>query len=271
MTNSPILSREPRPVDVRCTTDWLRRHDLSESPSTSLLSARLAVRRRARTLGSILLALLILGAAAIQVSNGLVISPFGPDGTKPLLLGALVAGLLMGRTLLDAWIRRVDRQVGMTLTRRAAHPAQPGLRALLGRPYAIVSAASYAGAFALAGGALAVGDDTVRRAAVVLLVAVAGVGLGTILQLRELLARPVVAEDEISLTADVIMRIEDARESTNPAILWALPMVLVFGFAPGWWNAAAVGFVLVGLAAFIAVQYTTACAADVARNVVGVR
>ena len=76
---------------------------------------------------------------------------------------------------------------------------------------------------------------------------------------------------EVSLTADVIMRIEDVRESTAPTVLWSLPMVLVFGSAPAWWNAASIGFVLLGMATLIAIQVRTPGAAAMARHVVGVR
>jgi hypothetical protein len=55
---------------------------------------------------------------------------------------------------------------------------------------------------------------------------------------RHLLVRPVVAEDEDSLTADVAMRIKDARELTAPGVLLTMPMVLLIGKALGWWNVA---------------------------------
>lgn len=275
MTDDSPLSGGSRPADVRNAESWLLRHGLGEGPPTPLLTARLAVRRRARILGSVLSALLIIGAALVQVSDRTATPAFGgfqPEGpTKVLLLSVLIVALLLAQTLLDAWIRRVDRQAGAALARRAAHPVQPGWRALLGRPYAVMSAGTLAGAFALGASALVVGEGAVRHTAVVLLVAVAGVGLGAALQLRELLARPVVAEDEVSLTADVIMRVEDARESTAPTVLWSLPVVLLFGSAPGWWNVAALGFVVLGLAAYIAVQARAPRAADLARHVLGVR
>ncbi|MBT2229472.1 hypothetical protein [Nonomuraea sp. NEAU-A123] len=264
MTNSSMPGAGPRRADVRCAGTWLLRHGLGDGPPTPLLTARLAVRRRVRLLGSVLSAVLILGAALVQVSDWPATSAFGGFGshgpTKVLVLGAFIVGLLVVRTLLDTWVRRVDRRAGVALARRA----------LLGRPYAALAAGTFAGAFALGVSALVVGEGTARQAAVVLLVAVAGVGVGAALQLRELLAQPVVAEGEVSLTADVIMRVEDARDSTAPTTLWSLPMVLLFGSAPDWWNAASIGFVLLGLAAYIAVQVRTPCAAAMARHVMGV-
>jgi hypothetical protein len=275
MANSSVPGAGPRPADVRYAGTWLLQHGLGDAPPTPLLAARLAVRRRARLLGSVLLAALILGAALAQGFDRLATSAFGgfqPRRPTPvLLLTVLIVALLLARALLDAWIRRVDRQAGAALARRAAHPVQPGWRAVLGRPHAAFAAGTFAGALALGASALAVGEGTARHAAVVLLVAVAGVGVSAALQLRELLARPVVAEDEISLTADVVMRVEDARESIAPAVVWSLPVVLLFGSAPGWWNAASLGFVVLGLAANIAVQARTPCAADMARDVVGAR
>ncbi|MFI6503836.1 hypothetical protein [Nonomuraea typhae] len=250
---------------------WLLRHGLGDTPLTPLLAARVTVRLRARVLGSVLLAVLILGASAVRAAD-LVASKSGTHRSTPVLvLGVLIVGLLLIRALLDAWVRRADRRAGATLARRAAHPIHPDWLGLLGRPYALVAAGTFAGALALGAGALAVGEETVRYGAVILLVALAGVGVGTILQLRELLARPVVAEDEDSLTADFVMRIEDARESTSPAVLWSLPPVLLFGSAPSWWNAAAIGFVLLGLAAYVVVHARTPGCVTMARRVVAAR
>ncbi|MFI7126799.1 hypothetical protein ACIBQ1_13980 [Nonomuraea sp. NPDC050153] len=260
-------------ANIRSAGTWLAQHGLGDSPPTPLLATRLAARSRARLFGSVLLAVLFLVAALAQVSGPLAKSASGgpgPGGPTPvLILGASIVGLLLVRTLFDAWVRRVDRQAGAALARRVAHPVQPGWRDLLGLPYAGLAAGTFAGAFALGASALAVGEGTMRQAAVVLLIAVVGVGAGAVLQLRELLARPVVAEDEVSLTADVIMRIEDARESAAPSVLGALPMVLLFGFAPGWWNVAALVFLVLGVAAHIAVHVRTPCAATMARHMVG--
>lgn len=267
MANSSMPDAGLRPVDVLCARDWLQGHGLSDGPPTPLLTARLAVRRRARLLGSLLQAAFIPGAALALTFGG-----FGSQRPVPVLaLSALVVGLLLARTLIDAWVRRVDRRAGAALARRAAHPVQPGWRALLGRPYAVLAGGTFVGAVALGVSALAVGEGTARYAAVVVLVAVVGVGAGEALQLRELLARPVVAEDEVSLTADVVMHIEDVRESAAPTTLCSLPMVLLFGSAPGWWNAACLGFLVLGMAAYVAVHVRAPRAAAIARNVVGAR
>ncbi|MEZ7124323.1 hypothetical protein ACBR40_03215 [Nonomuraea sp. AD125B] len=261
-----------RPGDVRQAGDWLARHGLGEARPTPLLAARLAARRRARLADHLMLAVLIIAAALAQL-NLFLAAPGGPGSESwtwwPLLmLAGLVAALLVTRTLLEAWVRRIDRGAGAALARRAAHPVQPGWRALLGRPYALWTAGTYAAALALAGSALTLDGAGVRQAALVLLVALAGVGAVALLQVRDLLARPVVAEDELSLTADVIMRIEDARESTSPGTVWCLPMVLLFGTAPGWWRAASLSLVLLGLAALVVIQTRTPDSAAMARRIV---
>ncbi|WP_157253777.1 hypothetical protein [Nonomuraea typhae] len=260
-----------RPAAARLADAWLLRHGLGDTPLTPLLAARVTVRLRARALGSVLLAVLILGASAVRAAD-LVAGASGPHRSTPVLvLGVLIVGLLLLRALLDAWVRRADRRAGATLARRAAHPIQPDWLELLGRPYALVAAGTFVTALALGAAALAVGEESVRYGAIVLLVALAGVGVGTVLQLRELLARPIVAEDEDSLTADFVLRIEDARESTSPAVVWSLPPILLFGSAPSWWTAAAVGFVLLGLAAYVVVHARTPGCVAMARHVVAAR
>ncbi|MCK2215684.1 hypothetical protein MF672_018080 [Actinomadura sp. ATCC 31491] len=257
--------KDPRPGELRAARSWLARHGLGDTPPTPLLAARLAARWRARVVEQVLLALLIMTAAAVYAFG--VLS--GPGGSGPLvLLGGLVVALLAARWQVEAWVRRVDRRAGAALARRAAHPVQLGWRALLGRPHAACAAGIHAAALALAAGAFATGDTAVRRAAAVLLVALAGAAAAAVLQLRDLLRRPVVAEDEVSLTADVIMRIEDARESMSPGVVWSLPVILLLGPTFGWWSAVSVGLVPLGLAAVALVQLRAPSTAAMARRIV---
>ncbi|GAB3135836.1 hypothetical protein [Microbispora hainanensis] len=74
-----------------------------------------------------------------------------------------------------------------------------------------------------------------------------------------------------SLTADVIMRVEDARDLTTPNVQWSLPMVLLFGTAPGWWSAASVAYLILGLVACVALHTRTPSSATVARRAMSVR
>ncbi|MEU8171693.1 hypothetical protein AB0C14_02355 [Microbispora hainanensis] len=277
MTREPLPDAGPpaRAADLQLAGAWLARHDLAGARPTPLLASRLAVRRRARRAAHVILAVLILASALAAAYDRLAGSAFGglqPHRPLPLLaLTALVAALLLAQSLLDRWVRRVDQRAGVTLFRRAAHLVQPGWRAVLGRPYAVFAVATFAGAMVLAGSALAVPDPTVRRLAVVLLIGLLGVTAIIAMQLRHLLRRPVVAEDEESLTADVIMRVEDARDLTTPNVQWSLPMVLLFGTAPGWWSAASAAYLILGLLACVALHARTPSSATVARRAMSAR
>ncbi|MFF3444444.1 hypothetical protein [Streptosporangium sp. NPDC002721] len=263
---SPDPGSPAREADLRLAGEWLAQHGLTGARPTPLLASRLAVRRRARLAAHIILAVLIIASSLAATSA------FGGRQPRPPLLAltALVAGLLLAQSLLDRWVRRVDRRAGATLSRRAAHLVQPGWQAVLGRPYAVFVAVTFAGAMVLAGSALAVPDPTVRQLAVVLLIGLLGVTAITAMQLHHLLRRPVVAQDEESLTADVIMRVEDARELSVPSAQWSLPMVLLFGTAPGWWSVGAVAYLLLGLAAFVVLQSRMPPSVTVAQRVMSV-
>ncbi|GAA0840145.1 hypothetical protein ACFQVD_34505 [Streptosporangium amethystogenes subsp. fukuiense] len=271
MTREPLPDAGPSApaTDLRLASAWLARHGLADAHPTPLLAGRLAVRNRARLATYVILAALIIVSALAAVSAFSDPQPYRP---LPLLaLTASVAGLLLAQSLLDRWVRRVDQRAAATLSRRATHTIQPGWRTVLGRPFAVFAVATSAGAMVLAVGALAVPDPTVRQLAVVVLIGLLGATAITALQLRHLLRHPVVAEDEESLTADVIMRVEDARELTTPNVQWSLPMVLLFGTAPGWWGAAAVAYVILGMVALVALRARTPSCATVARQVMSVR
>ncbi|WP_440074264.1 hypothetical protein [Streptosporangium sp. OZ121] len=269
MTREPSPDTGPpeRAADLRLASAWLARHGLADTRPTPLLASRLAVREWVRLATYVILAALIIvsALAARPVFDGQLHRPL------PLLaLTASVAGLLLAQSLLTRWVRRVDQRAGATLSRRAAHPIQPGWRTVLGRPYAAFAVATFAGAIVLAASALAVPDPTVRQLAVVVLIGLLGATALTAIQLRHLLRFPVVAQDEESLTADVIMRVEDARELTTPNVQWSLPMVLLFGAAPGWWDAAAVAYLILGMGVCIALRFKTPSSATVARRVMSV-
>ena len=188
-----------------------------------------------------------------------------------VVLAAFAGAMLVVQVQLDRWVRRVDQRVGATLSRRATYPVHPGWRALVGWSYAALCLATFLGAVALAISALTVADSVVRYAALVLLTSVCGIGAVAAVQLRHLLVRPVVADDEASLTADVVMRIEDARDTNVPSVLWSLPVVLLVGTAPAGWSAAAFAFMIAGLIGLVVVQVKTPSSGAVARQVVGVQ
>ncbi|MEU4540073.1 hypothetical protein AB0G15_35055 [Streptosporangium sp. NPDC023825] len=268
MTREPSPDAGPpaRAADLRMAGGWLAQHGLADARPTPLLARRLAVRRRAHLAAHVIPAVLIIASGLAAVSAFGDVPP--RNSLSRLALAAMVAGLLLAQSLLDRWVRRVDQRAGATLSRRVAHPIQPGWRVVLGRAYAIFAVAMFAGAMALAGSALAVPDPTVRQLAVVLLIGLLGGTAILIMQLRHLLRRPVVAEDEESLTVDVIMRVEDARELSMPSVYLSLPLVLLFGSAPVWWGAAAIAYLILCMAANIVLRARTPSCATVAQRVV---
>ncbi|MEV0616631.1 hypothetical protein AB0I81_25170 [Nonomuraea sp. NPDC050404] len=271
MAREPLPDADPPPhaPDLRPASAWLARHDLAGARPTPLLAGRLVARERARIVAALIAAALIIAASLAAAST---FGGFRPYRTLSLLvLTVLVAGLVTAQLLLDRWVRRVDQRAGAELSRRAAHPIQPGWRAVLGPAYAVYAFATFAGAMALVGSALAVPDPTVRQLAVVLLIGLLGATAINVVQLRHLLRRPVVAEDEESLTVDVIMRVEDARDLTMPNVQLSLPMVLVFGAAPVWWGAAAVAYLLLCLFAYILLRVRTPPSVTVARRAMSLR
>jgi hypothetical protein len=254
--------------DLQLADAWLARHGLVDTSPTPALATRLAVRQRATLADSVMLAGLII-AVALTRAYGLV----SDAGSRiPLLiLTALMGGMVLGRWWLDRWVRRVDHRAGAGLTRRATHAIPPGWRAVVGVPRMASAGATIAGAVALALGARAVDEADVRYAGAALLIGLAGGSAAIAVRIRHLLTRPVVAEDAESLTADVVMRIEDAREATAPTALWSLPVVVLFGTAPVWWNVASVALVIAGLAALVAIQARTPSAGAAARQAMAVR
>jgi hypothetical protein len=256
------------PTEHPETRQWLDRHGLTEAEPTPLLTARLAARRKANFYGSILLAVFLIGASLTHVSR------LG-DGTSAqfrlLALAALVAALLAGQWLLGWWVRRVDRRAGAKLPRRVAHPVGFGWQAVLGRPYAAFAVATFVGALLLAVSVLPISDPDLRAGATVVLIGLAGAGAGTVLQLRQVLTTPAVAQDEASLTADVIMRVEDARALVTPSLVWILPAIFLYGESLGWWNAVAIGLVPVGVAALALIHHRTADVGATARQAMIVR
>lgn len=257
------------PADHPEAARWLARHGLAGAEPTPLLEARLAARRRAKLAGSVLLAAFLVGAAFthsfLRLADGI------PSWLPLLVLTGLVAGLLAGQWLLGSWVRRADRRAGARLSQRVAHPVELGWPAVLGRPYAVFTVATFAGALLLAVSVLPISDPDLRRGAIVVLIGLAGAGAGLVMQLRQVLASPAVAEDEPSLTADVIMRVEDARALVTPSLVWSLPAIFLYGDSLGWWNAVAMALVVIGAIAFCLLQIRSAGVGTAARRALASR
>ncbi|MFE0627020.1 hypothetical protein ACFW3D_08640 [Streptomyces sp. NPDC058864] len=262
-----------RPTDIEQAGVWLAGHGLADVRPTPLLATRLAIRRRTRLAGQILLAAFIIAVALVY--TGARTADAATDGTGSyrswslLVLTAVVVALVLAQSLLDRRVRQADRRAAAMLPRRAAHPVRLGWRTVLGRPRAAFAAATFAGAMLMALGALTTQDSTARWAALLLLIGLGGVAVGMVVQLRHVLTHPVVADDEASLTADVIMRVEDAREVATPTVVWSLPVVSVFETALGWWNVAWLVFIVLSAVAFALITARTAQSGTVARHATG--
>ncbi|MEU6958424.1 hypothetical protein [Streptomyces chrestomyceticus] len=272
---TPDNDRPVRPADLERAGAWLAQHGLDEVRPTPLLAIRLAARRATRLAADALLAAFIIAVALVYTVNrpddAAVDGPGPPRHWSLLALTAVVAGLVLAQSLLDRRVRQADRRAAATLPRRAAHPVRLGWRTVIGGPRALFAAATFAGATSLAVGFLTKQDSTARYAALVLLIGLCGVAAGTVVQLRHVLVRPVVADDEGSLTADVVMRVEDARDVATPSVVWCLPTVSVFGTGPGWWTAAWLAFVVLSVIALALITARTARSSTVARNVMSAR
>lgn len=260
-----MTDQSVRPAELKGASVWLAVHGLTDVRPTPLLATRLAARQRARLAAAVLLAAFIIAVALIYSFA----RPPGPavDGSGSyrhwslLVLAAVVGGLVLAQSLLDWRVRRVDRRAGAKLPRRAAHPVRPGWRTVLGWPRAVFAVATFVGGMVLAISALTVQGFTAQYAALVLLIGLCGVAVGTAVQLRHVLTHPVVADDEVSLTADVIMRVEDARDVTTPTLVWCLPTVSVLATAPGWWITAWVVFIALSAFALALITVGTGLAA----------
>ncbi|MBF9128215.1 hypothetical protein I0C86_04285 [Plantactinospora sp. S1510] len=248
---------------------WLDRHGLTDAAPTPLLAARLAARRRAKLAGSLLLAAFLIGAALTHALS----LPINLTSSWPplLVLAALVVGMLVAQWLLGWWVRRVDRQAGEQLSRRVAHPVELGWPAVLGRPYAAFTVATYTGTLLVAASVLPIPDSGLRQGAIVVLVGLVGAGAGLIMQLRQVLASPAVADDEASLTADVIMRVEDARALATPSLVWSLPAIFLYGESLGWWNAVSLALVATSAIAFCLIEIRTTGVGTAARRAMATR
>jgi hypothetical protein len=80
-----------------------------------------------------------------------------------------------------------------------------------------------------------------------------------------------VADDEASLTADVIMRIDDARAFVTPALVWSLPPIFLYGASLGWWNVVSLALVVVGGIAFSVIQLRSKDIGTAARRAMAAR
>ena len=70
---------------------------------------------------------------------------------------------------------------------------------------------------------------------------------------------------------ELVKKLEDARAIVQPSLVWSLPAIFLYGESLGWWNAAAIGLVVVGVVALALIHSRTASVAAAARRALVVR
>jgi hypothetical protein len=208
---------------------WLLKHRRPGRPPTPLLTARIAVRRRAARFEQAAGLIMMVGFAGWGFAG--IAAGDEPSGldSGPALLGAFVAGyavLALGSLAALWYQRRGDRRIGDTLRQRVARPVTPDLRSMLGGWFLAGHTAIYAGGV-LAGLAAAVtAPDAAQQAvALVFVVAVlffAGVAVAV---LTDVANRPAVAEDADTLVDDDLLRRQDARSRSSAPYVMALALI----------------------------------------------
>jgi hypothetical protein len=222
--------------DLAHAQAWLLRHGRTERPPTPLLTARIAVRRRAARFEQAAMLILLTGSvgwglAALAARE----DPTGTD-SKSNLLGAFIAGyavLALGGLTALWYQRRGDRRLGATLRQRVARPVTPHLRSMLGGWFLAGHAAIYAGGVLAGLAAAATATRTADRdVALVFIVAVLFFAGIVVAVFTDVANRPAVAEDTDTLADDDALRREDARARSVPYVL-ALALVAGAAASPG--------------------------------------
>lgn len=104
-----------------------------------------------------------------------------------------------------------------------------------------------------------------------MLIGLAGASASIVMQLRQVLTSPAVAQDEASLTADVTMRVKGARALATPSLVWSLPAISLYGDSFGRWNAVALALVVAADIALWLIQIRSAGVATAARRAMATR
>jgi hypothetical protein len=248
--------------DLARARDWLARHGARGDPPSRLLAARLAVRAGARQTGMLLIVgigLLIVGwAALVELID--FSWEVGPSGTE--LRGALemsVAYLLL--SLVTWWTCRRqwagERRIARALPRRVAHSARTGVLGVVGGWYVLAAAVTYGGGLAIGLGVVAL-SGTAEGRVLGAVIAAGTLGLGALaaVVVAEAVRRPALAEDDLSLRADDLLRTEDAHVMPPFPLLVALVASIAAAAS------AAVTFVLLGYVVVGAVAWAVMVLAD---------
>jgi hypothetical protein len=213
---------------------WLSPREPIFVEPTPLLVARIHARRRFRRRA---VAGVFVAAAALVVTS----STWLPETGGPTMFMTKMSVVYVATLAMTWWIlrgpRRAEQRIARAVRMRVARPAAVGAREVVGTWHLVAAGASFVAAVLIGVVAVASADSTQHRlAAVVYLVAVAACALVSVAAVGAVVRRPVLAEDDRSLVADDLLRVEDAREGLGRYPLIVLVGQLAAVESPGnWW------------------------------------
>jgi hypothetical protein len=213
---------------------WLSPRERIFVEPTPLIVARIHARRRSRRR---IVAGVVVAAVALVVTS----STWLPETGSPSVYMAKMSVVYVATLGVMWWIlrgpRRAERRIARAVRTRVTRPATVGVREVVGSWHLVAAVAGYVSATLIGVVALASVDSTQHRwAAVVCLAAIAACAVMSAATVVAVVRRPVLADDDRSLAADDLLRVEDAREA-----LGRYPLIVVVGqlaavVAPGnWW------------------------------------
>jgi hypothetical protein len=214
--------RDPLFVDdrtMRLAAAWLRRRGLGSTAPTPLLAARLLARWKLKAaVVAVCLLLVALGIAAVALLSD-----------PGVILLVYSGGLVVGLVLFVAWligVRRADRRLGRFAPRRVAHAVPAGWRGVLGRRGLVGVAVIYGGSCCVIVLAAALGrTGQAPTGALALLAALLAFAAIAAAAVAYVVRRPALADDPVSLAADDVVRISDARGIATTPVPAVLAMV----------------------------------------------
>jgi hypothetical protein len=213
---------------------WLSPREPVFVEPTPLLAARLKARRRFRRR---VMAGVVAAAVALIVAGW----KWSPELDSPAIYMTKISAAYVGTLGVMWWFlrgpRRAERRIARAVRTRVARPAAVGVREVVGSWHLAAAGAGYVAATLIGVVALASVDSTQRRlAAVVCRAAVAACAVMSAATVVAVVRRPVLAEDDRSLAADDLLRVEDARQALGRYPLIAVVAQLAAVVAPGnWW------------------------------------
>jgi cytochrome bd-type quinol oxidase subunit 2 len=223
--------------DLRRAAVWLGKHGFAGVAPTALLATRIAMRRRARAALGIAGVLLVLPYLTAQVWY-LTRSHLDAEAAMPRLLtfSAALLAILVIRCLAVWRIGRGERRLAASPPVWTTPPVRIGLRQLLGVRlwFALVL---HGGAVALLTAVIITSNSAeIRAQAWVSVTALAVMLALCLIEANCILGLPVVAEDEVSLRADDVLRAEGVNLAVSPLLSLILVTQSGLQASHAWFN-----------------------------------